>query len=276
MGTFRVTHTQQLATSSENADDDFPQIKWEFQRLLVQAKRGLSNGNRPWMAVTAATLTIAVYALLNDSVVRPVLWRSGSVYSSLPFITELQRLPMSLFLPTPYLPEWGAVLQLLVVLGLGELIIGRWLTVSIALLGHGAATLTARVIIDGGHGSVIGLPHLMSRVLDTGPSAATVALGACLLIAIRANWCIAILSAALVFAAVVAPGIDGAEHLVALTCGSFAGVVYRLRTPIELRFVRHSTTQGSRMRSTFRISSTILRTLDRRRRDSIDSSTTLD
>ena len=75
---------------------------------------------------------------------RPFLWRSGDVYATLPLTTELARMPMSILLPNGVCwPLWAACLQLLVVIGLKELILGRWLTIVIALAGHFGSTLIA-------------------------------------------------------------------------------------------------------------------------------------
>jgi hypothetical protein len=176
-----------------------------------------------------AAATALVYVLLNNRSVGPALWRSGDVYASLPLSTELSRLPTSLLLPTPYLPIWAACGQLLVVIGLGELILGRWVTVVVAIVGHCAATMVARVLLETVHGSVFGLTPVLAHALDTGPSGAATAVGACLLVAARMYRCTALLCAALIAAALIAPGIDGVEHTVALICGLAAGVAFRLQ-----------------------------------------------
>jgi hypothetical protein len=164
-----------------------------------------------------------IYSLLPDAQIGATLWHSGAVYASLPLTTELWRLPMSLFLPTAYLPIWGAVAQLVVVIGLGELLLGRWLTVGVAVVGHFAATLAARLIIDSHLGTLFGLSPALAHVLDTGPSAAATAVGACLLLLLGMYRCASLLCIALFIAALVTPGIDGLEHLIALACGLVAG-----------------------------------------------------
>jgi uncharacterized membrane protein len=135
---------------------------------------------------------------------------------------------MSMLFPTPYLPLWGACIQLLVVVGLGELIVGRWLTTLIAIAGHFGATLVARVVLDSVHHHIFGLTPALAHVLDTGPSAVTAAIGACVLVAARMNRCAALLVVGLFTAALVAPGVDGIEHLVALACGLLAGFGIRV------------------------------------------------
>ncbi len=148
--------------------------------------------------------------------------------AALPIKVELARLPLSLFLATPYLPVWAACAQILAVFGIGEFVLGRRLTIVLAVLGHFGATLVARVVLDAVHTHVFGLTPALVHVLDTGPSAATTAVGACLLIVARMNRSAELLGAALVAAYVIAPGVDGVEHLVALGCGLVVGVIYRV------------------------------------------------
>ncbi|MCU1364225.1 MAG: hypothetical protein JWM55_2053 [Acidimicrobiaceae bacterium] len=200
----------------------------EFRRLATLAQEGWSRGTRPWLAVSAALASVLVSVMLHFHVFQPALWRSGDVYASLPLTTELARLPMSLFLPTPYLPLWAACLQLLVVVGLGELILGRWLTIMAAVAGHVGSTLVARALLESVHGYVFGLAPSLAHVLDTGPSAATTAAGACLLVCARLNRSVVLLSVALLGAAFIAPGVDGIEHLIALCCGVVVGATTRL------------------------------------------------
>jgi hypothetical protein len=197
----------------------------EFLRLGYLARYRFSNGARPWLGIATALTSALVAVLLHFHVLRPELWRSGDVYAALPLSSELARLPMSLFLPTTYLPLWAACAQLLVVIGLGELILGRWLTIVVASVGHVGSTLLARVLLESVHGHVFGMTTALAHVLDTGPSAATTAVGACLLVTVRMNRCVLLLSAGLIAAALVAPGVDGVEHTSALAWGVTAGVL---------------------------------------------------
>ena len=195
----------------------------ELQRLFVLGKTALACGRRPWLGIALGSTSIAVSLLLHNHVVGPDLWHSGAVYASLPLTTELSRLPMSLFLPTPLLPVWGAALQLVLVIGIAEMVLGRWLAILVATVGHVVATLSARVVIDSLHGSLLGLTPALGHVLDTGPSAAATAVGAYLLLVLGMNRGAVLLCVSLAIAAVIAPGIDGVEHMVALACGLLAG-----------------------------------------------------
>lgn len=202
----------------------FP-LAGEFLRLGHLARHRLSNGARPWLGVAMALSSALVAAFLHFHFLRPELWRSGDVYAALPLVSELVRLPMSLFMPTTYLPLWAACTQLLVVIGLGELILGRWMTIIVASVGHIGSTLLARVLLESVHGHVFGMTAALAHVLDTGPSAATTAVGACLLVTVRMNRSTFLLSVGLVAAAIVAPGVDGVEHTSALVWGVMAGVL---------------------------------------------------
>jgi hypothetical protein len=196
----------------------------EFIGLWVLARYRLSRGARPWLGVTTALATALVAIFLHFHVLRPVLWRSGDVYAALPLTTELARLPMSMLLPTAYLPLWAACAQLVVVIGLGEMILGRWLTVAVAVVGHVASTLIARLLLESAHGHVFGMVPAMAHALDTGPSAATAAVGACLLVATRMNRCALLLTVGIVTAALITRGVDGVEHTTAILIGGVAGV----------------------------------------------------
>lgn len=207
----------------------------EFRRLWMMAREGWKNGTRPWIALAVALSAALVPTFVHFHVLSPELWKSGDVYATLPLATELARLPMSLFLPTAYLPVWGACLQLFVVIGLGELILGRRLTIAVALFGHFGATLLARVLLDSVHTYLFGLTPALAHLLDTGPSAATTAVGACLLVCSRMTRSAILLSVGLLAAALIAPGIDGFEHVVALVCGLAAGVTYRLFSSARFR-----------------------------------------
>ncbi len=197
----------------------------EFLRLWHLARHRWSSGARPWLGIAMAVSSAVVASFLHFHVLHPELWRSGDVYAALPLTSELVRLPMSLFLPTSYLPLWAACAQLLVVIGLGELILGRWLTIIVASIGHVGSTLLARLLLESVHGHIFGMTPALAHVLDTGPSAATTAVGACLLVTLRMNRCALLLSVGLVAAALFAPGVDGVEHTSALFWGLTVGVL---------------------------------------------------
>ncbi len=207
----------------------------EFVRLWLLARFAWSHGARPWLGLATASACVLVEVFLHFHVLRPLLWRSGDVYAALPLTSELARLPMSLLFPAAYLPLWAACAQLAVVIGLGEMILGRWLTVFVAVVAHFGSTLVARFLLLSVHAHVFGLAPGLARVLDTGPSAATTAVGACLLIAARMHRTAALLCLGLLIAAIAAPGLDAVEHTTALVWGLLAGYLCLIVTPTSRR-----------------------------------------
>ncbi|HUZ40581.1 MAG TPA: hypothetical protein VMU68_04215 [Acidimicrobiales bacterium] len=197
----------------------------EFIRLWHLTRYRLARGERPWLGVAMALATCLVAIFLHFHILRPELWRSGDVYAALPLPSEVARLPISFLLPTAYLPLWAACVQLVVVIGLGELILGRWLTIVVAMVGHFGATLIARVLLESVHSHLFGFMPVLLHGVDTGPSAATTAVGACLLIAVKMNRCALLLIVSLVGAAIITRGVDGVEHTTALVIGLTAGVL---------------------------------------------------
>jgi hypothetical protein len=231
---------QILDLASDPALDHVPTsrsgLAREFVGLWLLARCRWSQGARPWLGIATTLATILVATSLHFHILRPFLWRSGDVYATLPFTTELARMPMSILFPTALLPLWAACLQLLVVIGLGELILGRWLTIVVAVAGHFGSTLIARLLLQSVHGHLFGLVPAMAHILDTGPSAATTAVGACLLVATRMNRCALLLGIGLIGAAFIMPGVDGVEHTSALIFGVTVGVVdYNVFTRIWIR-----------------------------------------
>jgi hypothetical protein len=153
-----------------------------------------------------------------------------AVRASEPMHVELARLIGSIFAPAPHLPLWGSVLQVVVVVGLAELLLGwRWVLVA-GLACHVAATLAARGIfaIEPHHLGAVALPLSMAAERDTGPSALTVGLAASLVVRERLRsltvvYVICVATATLLAATSVA----GVEHLVAAGVGMLLGLAGR-------------------------------------------------
>jgi hypothetical protein len=152
------------------------------------------------------------------------------VRASEPLHVELTRLIGSIFAPAPHLPLWGAVLQVVVVVGLAELLLGwRWVLVA-GLACHVAATLAARGMFALGphHLGAFALPLSMAAERDTGPSALTVGLAGSLVVRERLRSltvvCVIGLATATLFAAT---SLAGVEHLVAAGVGMLLGLAGR-------------------------------------------------
>lgn len=126
------------------------------------------------MTLTSVCLTALLHAVQNQSWGFGVVRELGAVRAEDPLWQALLRTPLSLFVPAPDLPVWGALVQILVVFGSAEICLGRWRTLVIAHVATVAGTLYARIGVALGPDGLFGLPASDARVVDTGPSAAVV------------------------------------------------------------------------------------------------------
>ena len=194
--------------------------------LLRTAGRSLA---RDRLAALTLTLTATMAVLLFQTLQHVpggagVVERLGVVRASLPLWESLLRTPLSLFVPAPDLPVWGAAVQVLLVFGLAELTIGRCATLAVAYAGTLAGTLYARHAVHAVHAGARGadglfsLPWSDALVRDTGPSAAVVALAVYIAWRYRAWLTGGAIVLAMVLEQALFPNLAGAEHLAAILC----------------------------------------------------------
>ena len=191
--------------------------------LLDAVRRGFRRDRLAALALTlTATAAVLLFQLVQHTPGGAVLVeRIGVVRAALPLWESLLRTPLSLFVPAPDLPVWGAALQVLLVFGVAELTIGRWATLAVAYAGTLAGTLYARHGVHvGARGSehLFALPWEDAFVRDTGPSAAVVALAVYVTWRYRA-WIVGGATVtAMVLEQALQPNLAGAEHLAAISC----------------------------------------------------------
>ncbi|MFI6981373.1 hypothetical protein ACIBSV_22635 [Embleya sp. NPDC050154] len=140
----------------------------------------------------------------------------GGVSAGIPLPLALLRTPVSLFVPAPDLPVWGALIQVLILFGLAELDLGARRTLVIAYLATLCGTLTARVMIALGPDHPLGIDARHGDVLDTGPSAAVVGLVVCIAMVRRAPILLAGVWILMIVEVVVKPNLAGREHIAAM------------------------------------------------------------
>ncbi|MFC8510818.1 hypothetical protein ACFU3J_27660 [Streptomyces sp. NPDC057411] len=168
------------------------------------------------MTLAAVCLTAVFQIVQNqDWGYRPVQ-DIGSVRAEDPLLLALLRTPLSLYVPALDLPVWGALAQVLLVFGIAEICLGRWRTLLIAYAATLAGTLYARVGIALGPGSPLGLPASDALVVDTGPSAAVVALAVYVCWRYRARWTAALVVVAMVVEVLIKNNLAGKEHIAAI------------------------------------------------------------
>ncbi|WP_405936427.1 hypothetical protein OG338_06660 [Streptomyces sp. NBC_00726] len=172
------------------------------------------------LAVPLTLASVALTGLLQVVQNRPwgygPVQTLGAVRADDPLWAALLRTPLSLFVPALDLPVWGALAQMLVVFGAAEICLGRWRTLLIAYAATLAGTMYARIGIAAGPDAFLGLPASDARIVDTGPSAAVVALAVCVCCAYRARVTGAVVIVAMVAEAVLKDNLAGREHLAAI------------------------------------------------------------
>ncbi|WP_405402870.1 hypothetical protein [Streptomyces sp. NBC_01104] len=168
------------------------------------------------MTLAAVALTALVQVVQNRPWGYGPVQTLGSVSAEDPLWAALLRTPLSLFVPALDLPVWGALAQVLLVFGIAEICLGRWRTLLIAYVATLAGTLYARIGIAVGPDGFLGLPGSDALVVDTGPSAAVVALAVCVCWVYRAWFTGGLVIAAMVAEIALKDNLAGKEHLAAI------------------------------------------------------------
>ncbi|WP_330468087.1 hypothetical protein OG547_24755 [Streptomyces longwoodensis] len=190
----------------------------EWGRLYDTVRAGLAERRAGAVAMTLGA--VALTAALHVAQQWPTGLRGvrdlGAVRAEDPLWLALLRTPLSLFVPAPDLPVWGALVQVLLVFGIAEICLGRWRTLAVAYAATLAGTLYARVGIALGPGHPLGLPTSDARVVDTGPSAAVVGLAVVVALRHGARVTAGAVALAMVAEVLVKENLAGREHLAAI------------------------------------------------------------
>ncbi|WP_318203935.1 hypothetical protein [Streptomyces sp. SCL15-4] len=191
----------------------------EWGPLYAAVRAPLRRRRPPALPLTTAAvgLTAFLQYAQNRPWGYPLVQDLGAVRAGDPLWAALLRTPLSLFVPAPDLPVWGALAQILLVFGIAELCLGRWRTLAIAYAATLAGTLYARLGVTLGAHAPFGLPWTDAQVVDTGPSAAVVGL------AVYVGWrygayaTAGAVTLAMVVEVLLKENLAGKEHLAALT-----------------------------------------------------------
>lgn len=189
--------------------------------------RDRARVRRVWgfaLAIVTSAAVLIAYAADHSAAGHAVVTGCCTEQAAYSWWLAILRLPGSLVAPAPMLPVWGSLLQVAAIFALAEAGLGRRLTLMVALSAHLAATMAARVFLWLGPTIFTGLPPRYAHVLDTGPSAATVALVACLAIVLRAPLLGTLVLSTMLSELWVRPDLAGREHIVALAVGVAWGV----------------------------------------------------
>ena len=202
----------------------------ELARIgAILRRRAAARGLAGFSLAIALCLLISAAAFLESrQLAHPALTRCCAERDGFPLGIWLSRLPGSLIAPPPGLPVWGSLLQVLVVLGVAEAAVGRTLTASVGFAGHFISGVVARVLVGLGPHGFLGLSAADRFVLDTGPSAATVALTAYIVVRLRCPMLGSLAAAGLSLAMLAHSDLAACEHIVAWLVGMLCGSVHLL------------------------------------------------
>ncbi|MEU3735893.1 MULTISPECIES: hypothetical protein [unclassified Streptomyces] len=190
----------------------------EWGPLYATVREGIAE--RRWRAAPMTLAAVCLTALFqftqNQSWGYQFVQNIGSVRAEEPLWLSLLRTPLSLFVPALDLPVWGALAQILLVFGIAEICVGWWRTLVVGYVATLAGTLYARVGIEWGPGSPLGLPASDAQVVDTGPSAAVVGLAVYVCWRYRAWFTAGLVIAVMVVEVLIKNNLAGKEHLAAI------------------------------------------------------------
>jgi hypothetical protein len=194
------------------------------------------GGFRSYLVTCVFAGAILLLWLLDHSAARQVVATCCGERVGEPVRSGLLRLPGSIVAPAPMLPVWGSIVQVVLAFGLSEAAVGRLRTLVVAGVAHVVATLAGRYFVWYAPPHLGGLSASWLNAIDTGPSAATVALAVYLAIVLRCPrlGSVVIVVIAADFAA--RTDLAGREHLVALLVGAICGVVQLLILRRSTRF----------------------------------------
>ncbi|MDP9220390.1 MAG: hypothetical protein M3P23_07610 [Actinomycetota bacterium] len=190
---------------------------------------------RPVMTVVLAT-GVAAAALVQGWPVaaRAVTWCCDE-RAEQAWPVALAHLPGSLVAPAPGLPLWGALAQVLLVVGLAECLHGWRVVAVVGLLSHVAATVAGHLMVAAGTTALLGLGSAVGSQHDSGPSALVIGVGAFAALRVRSWPLLGLTFAVPVTEAVLRPDLAGREHLVALVVGLVVGLAVAAAGPRAAR-----------------------------------------
>ena len=201
----------------------------EWRWLLAAVWSRLRDDGLGTAPVTLCLLAgIALLAALQFlGVGQPLVTACCAPAAHQPWWQALARLPGSTVAPAQSLPASGALLQVLLVVGAAEMLIGSRAVVAVGLAAQCVTTAAARLMYDLGPTALLGMDRVSAGVRDTGPSAVVVAVGVYAACRLRLSWLLSLVAVAMIAEVVLMPNLAGREHVVAVGCGLVAARVSR-------------------------------------------------
>ncbi|MYS83140.1 hypothetical protein [Embleya scabrispora] len=220
-------------------------VRGEWRRLTAVPVRELRAHGLSAIPLTVCTVlpTLGFWLAWRTTWGGDLARVLGGVSAGIPLPLALLRTPVSLFVPAPDLPVWGALIQVLILFGLAELDLGARRTLLIAYVATLCGTLSARVMVGLGPDHPLGIDARQGDILDTGPSAAVVGLVVCIAMVRHAPILFTGAWILMVAEVTVKPNLAGREHIAAMAGVTLCAGVYLARQRRRTRLRRPAPTR---------------------------------
>ena len=214
-----------MAVGSSLSRSVVARVRTDLRHLVGPAVAALQHGRwqRLWLGPATALLVLVLANVARTLPGQAFLQRWAVMRGSDAWWLTLQKVPLSVFAPAYLLPYRFAVMQVLVIFGAAQALIGVRRTLAVGLAAHVAGTFSVRMWVL--LGPPAGLPVEYLNAPDAGPSVA--ALGLVIYIAVRHQvpWLAGLLLAFHVVEWLAVTGLAQREHLVGGLVGALARLV---------------------------------------------------
>jgi len=199
-------------------------VRLDAIALLREPWRAVRAGelNRFWLGPAAAVAVLILSDVAGTASGRAFLQRWAVMHGDEPWWLTLEKVPLSLFAPAYLLPCGFAVLQVFVVFGGGQVLIGVRRTLGVALAAQLLGSLSPRLWVW--LAPPMGLPTRYLHLPDAGPSVATLAIAVFLVVRLRILWLAAALATYHLAEWFAITGLAQREHLIGAATGAVLAV----------------------------------------------------
>ena len=195
-------------------------IRQDAVALLAPPWRAVRAGrlDRFWLGPAAAIAVLILSEVAGTRSGQAFLRQWAVMRGDESWWLTLRKVPLSLFAPAYLLPCGFAVLQVSVVFGGAQVLIGVRRTLGVAVPAHLLASLSPRLWVW--LAPPMGLPARYLHLPDAGPSVAALAVAVFLVVRLRILWLAVLLVAFHLTEWFAITGLAQREHLVGLATGA--------------------------------------------------------
>jgi hypothetical protein len=199
-------------------------IRQDAVALLEPPWRAVRTGrlDRFWLGPVAAVAVLILSDVARTRSGQAFLHQWAVMRGDESWWLTLRKVPLSLFAPAYLLPCGFAMLQVFVVFGGAQVLIGVRRTLAVAVPAHLLASLSPRLWVW--LAPPMGLPARYLHLPDAGPSVAALAVAVFLVVRLRILWLAVLLVAFHLTEWFAITGLAQREHLVGLATGAAVAI----------------------------------------------------